>query len=86
MTLDEQILELPPKLEQILNKLKWLKVETRIVRGNICQLLLYYDQIEEQYDGTPVSKLLRPKVYVVELTAKGDFQNEYEVILDLEKL
>ena len=59
MTLDEQILELPPKLEQILNKLKWLKVETRIVRGNICQLLLYYDQIEA------LEKLLRVSYMLV---------------------
>lgn len=81
-TTDEQVLELHPKLQRILGKHKWLKVSTRIVRGNICQLLLYHDEVVVGY---PSKKALKPKVHVVELTQNGDFLDEYEVILDLAK-
>ena len=45
MTINEEILELPDELEKILNKtarrgVGWTKVESRIVKGNVCQLLL----------------------------------------------
>lgn len=42
VTLDEQIKELPADLAEILYK-GWTQVESRIVRGNICQLLLVDD-------------------------------------------
>ena len=46
VTINEEILELPDELERILNKTArrgagWTKVESRIVKGNICQLLLF---------------------------------------------
>ena len=45
MTLDEQIKELPGQLKNILAQVEWTQVESRIIRGNICQLILYHDKI-----------------------------------------
>ena len=42
MTVDEQIKVLPPEVEEILTGQEWTKVESRIIRGSICQLMLFY--------------------------------------------